>query len=89
MLPDRIYAAADTDLVLMVLVLAALAAYHTLPGLAGMAVGLSGFRKAPPWLSNACVLRSTGPPASLYRRLRARTDPSDYVLFACPCGFHI
>ena len=50
MLPNRIYAGADTDLVPTVLLLAALAVYQTRPGLAGMAVGLSVSAKFLPGL---------------------------------------
>jgi hypothetical protein len=50
MLPDRLYAAADTDLAPTVLLLAALALYQTRPGLAGLMVGLSVSAKFLPGL---------------------------------------
>jgi len=50
MLPDRLYAAADTDLAPTVLLLAALALYQTRPGLAGVMVGLSVSAKFLPGL---------------------------------------
>ena len=50
MLPDRLYAGADTDLAPTVLLLAALALYQTRPGLAGVMVGLSVSAKFLPGL---------------------------------------
>ena len=50
MLPDQLYAAADTDLAPTVLLLAALAIYQTRPGLAGVMVGLSVSAKFLPGL---------------------------------------
>jgi hypothetical protein len=50
MLPERLYAAGDTDLAPTVLLLAALALYQTRPGLAGVMVGLSVSAKFLPGL---------------------------------------
>ncbi len=50
MLPDQLYAGADTDLAPTVLLLAALALYQTRPGLAGVMVGLSVSAKLLPGL---------------------------------------